>query len=222
MLILVTGGSASGKSAYAEDLAVRLHSGTGAGEMPGEPGRRGSLGASGLWYAATMYHDLSDEETVRRIEKHRRQRAGKGFETLEQPRGIGALKMRVRPGDTVLLEDLSNLLANELFFVGDEGSAKDPYSEKWDNETVFESFLRERIIGPVLKLHKSGVRVVAVGNRIAEETDTSWDRYTAAYVAGLQKIQTELGKAADQVVEVVCGIPVIAGSGDGSEGVMTE
>ena len=50
MIALVTGGSASGKSAIAEDLAVRLQ------------GRK-------RCYLATM--EATDEESIRRISRHR-------------------------------------------------------------------------------------------------------------------------------------------------------
>ena len=69
MLIFVYGGTASGKSAYAESLAASL-----AQPAP-------------LIYLATM--DASDPESLRRIARHRQQRAFAPFRTVEQPRGIG-------------------------------------------------------------------------------------------------------------------------------------
>ena len=87
MVILVTGGSSSGKSAFAEQVAV-------------------SLPAPHV-YAATMRH--GDGETEARIRKHRAMRAGKGFHTVElacSPHGFAPVS------GTVLLEDLSNLVVN--------------------------------------------------------------------------------------------------------------
>lgn len=172
MLILVTGGAASGKSEYAEHLAA---------ELPG----------SKLWYAATMVHDPDDRETCLRIERHRQRRAGAGFETIELPYEAESLRDIVHPGDTVLLEDLSNLLANEMFTPG---------------RPAFDS---ERITGPLLKLHKEGVTVIIVGNRIAEDLPPDTSPEIRQYVTELQKIQQELAASADQVVELVCGIPLI-------------
>ena len=62
MFTLVTGGAASGKSEYAESLAMRL------------PGRR--------IYLATMRP--ADPESLARINRHRRLRQGRGFDTLER------------------------------------------------------------------------------------------------------------------------------------------
>ena len=89
MLILVSGGSASGKSRYAEELVVR----TQAGERI---------------YVATM--QVWDAESRKRVERHRAMRAGKGFRTVERPVRLG--EMPVPEGAVVLLEDLSNLVKN--------------------------------------------------------------------------------------------------------------
>ena len=91
VVALVTGGSGSGKSAWAEGLSCAL--------CPG-PKR----------YLATMRP--FGEEAQRRIARHRAMRANKGFDTLECPDGLDGLP--ISPSDTVLLEDLSNLAANEI------------------------------------------------------------------------------------------------------------
>ena len=93
MLALVTGGSGSGKSAWAEGLACGL----GTGER---------------YYLATMYP--GGEEAQARIGRHRALRAGKGFETIECPLTLPA----GRPGATALLECLSNWAANRMFAPG--------------------------------------------------------------------------------------------------------
>ena len=82
MLILVTGGSGSGKSAFAEQKAVSLAAG-------GE-----------LVYLATM--QVYGEEGKKKVERHRQLRRGKGFETIERPVRVD----RAEPGEdaTVLLE----------------------------------------------------------------------------------------------------------------------
>lgn len=89
---LILGPNNSGKSLYAENLAV---------ENADSP----------LFYLATMIPQT--DENHRRIEKHKKQRFGKGFETIEEPWNIHELSI---PSDAVvLLEDASNLLANGIF-----------------------------------------------------------------------------------------------------------
>jgi len=100
MLILLTGGSACGKSHYAEKLCLMFN----------EP----------RYYVATMRP--YGEESLQRISRHRIMRRGKGFETVEKYTDIDEIKLPQR--GTVLLECLCNLTANEMF--DDEGNSIDP------------------------------------------------------------------------------------------------
>ncbi|MDE6087679.1 MAG: bifunctional adenosylcobinamide kinase/adenosylcobinamide-phosphate guanylyltransferase, partial [Oscillospiraceae bacterium] len=54
MLILITGGAGSGKSAFAENLSLRLQNGN----------------SGNLYYFATM--QIYDEECQRRVRKHQK------------------------------------------------------------------------------------------------------------------------------------------------------
>jgi len=91
---LIYGPNNSGKSKYAEDVAV--------------------AGGDKRIYLATMIPQ--NEENRQRIEKHRIQRQDKGFQTIEAGWNIGELE--VDPDAVVLLEDASNLLANGIFMHG--------------------------------------------------------------------------------------------------------
>ena len=96
MIHLITGGSASGKSAYAEDWLLEA----------ADEAQKGAY-----IYVATMIP--YGRETMAKILRHRRLREGKGFVT-------GA----AIPGNRgVLLECVSNLAANELY--GQHGRIKD-------------------------------------------------------------------------------------------------
>ena len=90
-LIMISGANGSGKSRYAERIVART-----AGER---------------YYIATMRP--CSEENLQRIEKHREQRKDLQFTTLECPYQVGAAAVE-RDG-VVLLEDVSNLLANAMF-----------------------------------------------------------------------------------------------------------
>ena len=97
MLVLVTGGAASGKSAHAERL---LCAAAPAGER---------------LYLATM--QPFGEAAARRITRHRELRRGKGFVTAERCLGLAGFAPP-RRFEGVLLECLPNLLANEVFSDG--------------------------------------------------------------------------------------------------------
>ncbi len=93
MLIFVYGGSGSGKSAFAEDLCVKLCQG------------------KKMYYIASM--ENTDSETDRKIKRHQKARSGRNFETIECPVGLKNVKLKERT--TVIIECLSNLAANEMF-----------------------------------------------------------------------------------------------------------
>lgn len=92
MIITVTGGSGSGKSAIGEKIAVKLCPQT-------------------KYYIATM--EPFGTEAKKRIAKHRDMRADKNFITLECP--VDLQSADIPPKATVLLECMSNLAANEIF-----------------------------------------------------------------------------------------------------------
>lgn len=107
-MILVTGGSASGKSAFAERLAA-------------------GLPAEGLYYIAAM--KPYGEEGRARVRRHRNMRSGKGFQTVERYLDVGGAP--VPAGCTALLECLSNLLANEMFETGQQPDAAAAAERIW-------------------------------------------------------------------------------------------
>ena len=103
MTVLVTGGSGSGKSEFAEMLISKMNDGP-------------------KIYLAAM--KPLDEESRLRIRRHRDMRKNRNFVTVEQYLKIG--NAEIPEGSDVLLECLSNLTANEMF--DPAGSGDDPVS----------------------------------------------------------------------------------------------
>ena len=129
-----------------------------------------------------------DEESYKRVERHRKMRAGKGFETVECYTGLENLEF---PQDAiVLLECMSNLAANEMFEESGAGA-----------DTV------EAVLRGVRKLKSQVRHLVIVTNEIFSEA-ASYEGDTVRYQEYLGKINQKLGEMADQVVEVVYGIPI--------------
>ena len=166
MNILVTGGSASGKSQYAEH-AVSTFSGP-------------------RIYIATMRP--WDDECLRRIEKHRRQRAGLGFETVEHYGDLRDLTLPAR--GTALLECMGNLTANVLF--GPGGPPENPL---------------EAVTDGLRRLAEQCNHLIVVGNDVFAE-DGGCDAGTRAYLDLLAGLHRRMARDFDAVAEVVCGIPV--------------
>lgn len=167
MLILITGGSGSGKSAFAEDTIL-------------------SFGEGKRYYIATMFP--FDKESEKRVERHRKMRSGKGFETIEC---YTDLKNHDIPSDgIVLLECMSNLVANEMFQAN--GAGEDTVSAVLDG---------------ICALYEKSRHLVIVTNEIFSES-ACYEGEMKKYQQFLGQINQTIAKMSDQVVEVVYGIPV--------------
>lgn len=209
-LYYITGGAGSGKSEYAEQLAERLHT-----ELGGP-----------LYYVATMNPAPRDSDAAARIAKHQKRRAGRGYTTLECPTDIAQLRARLTkdlnlPDTTAgallmpatgkasqaesirhssnaaevlhaasravfLLEDLTNLYANEVY-----GTSGHPHE----------------IVAPLLELTQQAGAVIIVANELYSD-GICYAPETDRFLRDLAGLAAALSAAADQVTEVVYGIPV--------------
>ena len=197
MITLIIGGSGSGKSAYAEDYVLAA-----AADLP-------------KYYIATM--QVYDAEGERKVERHRRLRAGKGFVTIEQPTDIGKAGIKIagnawneqekgdihevdgmdapneeKQGGVALLECMSNLVANEMF----------------SGEQMPETDAVVRCVTEGIEaLAKQLTHLVIVSNNVFED-GIAYDASTLRYIEALGRINTRLADLADHVLEVVVGISV--------------
>lgn len=205
MITLITGGSGSGKSAYAEGYICRASNEKGCKEK---------------YYIATM--QVFDEEGQRKIDRHRRLRAGKGFITIEQPRDIqnavSTLQSEncLKTGRSALLECMSNLVANEMFPPADASGIQAAEAEKEaldeiENMKAYENTQISRVSKKVLKdvgiLSENVAELVVVTNNVFED-GVSYDESTMNYIKAMGIVNRGLAAMAERVVEVVAGIPV--------------
>ena len=174
MLTLVLGGAASGKSEYAETLVLRS--------------------ALLRYYLATM--QVWDAECAARVEKHRKMRAAKQFETLACPLHLEAVRLPRR--GTALLEDLGNLTANELYDPAGAGDAA-----------------AEHILQGLDSLAAQCENLIVVSNEVfSGGADYAGD--TDRYLLALAQVNNAHAARADDVVRVVsrslCGTKRICGT----------
>lgn len=174
-LALVIGGAASGKSEIAERLCVKLAAG------------------APCVYLATM--ENASPEAAARIERHRAQRAGRSFATVERSRALAGVADALPLGCAVLLEDVGNLVAGELFSPG-------------ATETSAISACREGIEA----IRRRASVVVAVTVSVGDD-GASHEAGTQAYLRVLSQVNAYLAREADEVAEAVCGIAVACKGG---------
>ena len=189
MILLVTGGSASGKSEYAENRALRL----------------AKTEQKKLIYLAAM--KPFGEEAAKRIERHRQLRAGKGYTDIEGLCRDGSLEaetFRQKAKDAVvLLECMSNLAANEMFSGSDSNADCTGEFERMDTSRV-----KDRIMRGIDALTEVSDHLVIVSINVFEEGMQQYDAWTRAYMQCLGELNQALTRKADTAVEVVYSIPV--------------
>lgn len=168
--VLIIGYPDSGKSAVAEKMVTEMS----------DPASR--------LYVATMIP--YGQEGRDRVEKHRRMRAGKGFITVEAPYDIcdavetAAGEHGLDIGEmTVLLECVSNLVANELF---ERHADKDG--------------MLDRLYGDISRLAEMADNLVIVSNHF--QVEDSFDEETRMYAEILDILNERLSKLADNTIRL--------------------
>ena len=176
MMHLVTGASASGKSAYAEDLLVLAKS-------------------AEKYYIATMRP--WGAEGAARVKKHRAMREGKGFQTIEAFHTLDDLRLPEK--GSLMLECMSNLLANEQFELGGT-----------DEEIL------DRIQQGIQNLKEQTDDLIIVTNEIFSDGCRYYSE-TVRYIRLLGNLNIRMAEEADAVTEVVYGIPIRRKGEDANE-----
>lgn len=177
MFTLITGGSGSGKSAFAESLMIERST-------------------CNRYYIATMIP--TDKECHSRIQRHKKMRADKQFITLEVPMHLQDIQLPVnsqylkdghKTDANILLECMSNLVANELY--EQEGAKFQTVDEIMRGVQLWKKRCQELII---------------VTNEVFSDGNLYDDEMQ--YMKVLGEINTQMAQLADEVIEVVYGIPV--------------
>ncbi len=175
MIHLVSGGSGSGKSAFAESVVM-------------------SFPQKEKIYLATMR--VYGEEGRAKVKRHIDLRADKGFLTIEKTSDLAAVipEINSRKNATVILEDIPNLLANEMFL--EDGTALE-----------VDSAVR-KLSDDLEALMKSCENLVVVTGEVFSD-GVKYEKSTMDYIHALGRVNAFVADRADTVTEVVCGIPVM-------------
>ena len=189
MTVFITGGSGSGKSAFAERVAQSL-------APSGAPAHGGAF--CPLIYVATM--PVASPEDAKKVERHQTLRACKGFVTLEKP---GKLADLPDGGETMLIECISTHVAN-LMFNPENAPADAAVSEHPALDVNFWTETLKKELKPILDRKENTIFVSA---EIASD-GTTYSPQTEAYKKVLTAINRYLVDNCDAAFELVCGIPV--------------
>jgi len=174
MTIFISGGCKNGKSSIAEDCCVKL------------------AGGGPMYYIATMIP--YDDEDRARIRRHIKNRAGKNFITLEQPKDLlECLKSSDPQNGTYLLDSVTALLINEMY--SPEKPDADPDAPGRTAKALREFASRVK-------------NAVFVSDFIYSEAG-DYSQYTIDYMKALALCDSTLAGCCDAVAEICGAIPTM-------------
>ena len=165
MKIFISGGCKNGKSYHAQRLAKAQQT-------------------EHLYYVATM--QSADSEDDERIIRHKQERGGWGFATVEQYIDIENILDKCDNRGSFLLDSVTALLANEMF---------PPPDWKLNGQAA------EKIIAGLLKILDNIENIVIVSDYIYSDA-VIYDEMTERYRKSLAEIDRAAAKACGVVLEV--------------------
>ena len=199
MMLLVTGGSASGKSAYAGKLAESLM-------VNKESCHREIL------YVATLA-DRSPE-SKRRIERHKSLRDGGCYKvaeclSMEDLRNLSVSLSEAGRKDfseysseqqypVILFDSLDGFTADVFF--------KTDWTDVLSGQDIFDA--ARDLVWSLLSLEPSEGVLIVVSDNIYED-GIRYDAVTCKYMEFTAAVEQLLAEKADCAVEVICGIPIL-------------
>ena len=190
MIVLIIGGSSSGKSAFAEDFLCNISE------------------ESNRIYIATM--EKNSFENEKKIRKHRFERKNKNFFTIEQSKCISDAYEKyikknhcVKNTNSVIIESVSNLLANEMFELS-MGWIDMHY--KIVSDKIVDD-LSDYIVNEIAFITKNSQNCVIVSDNIFEG-GLLYDELTNVYIEILGEINRKISCFSDILYEVTEGMTI--------------
>jgi len=175
MRIFISGGCKSGKSFFAQHYAKRL-----------AMAQKITENRNRLYYIATM--KPVDREDDDRILRHRREREGWDFTTIEQPFNIERILDKCDHNGSFLLDSLTALLANEMFPPNDTP------------ESRINGYAADKITNALLQITNNINSIVIVSDYIYSDA-LLYDTVTEKYRKSLAEIDIAAAANCDIVLE---------------------
>lgn len=188
MLGFVTGGAASGKSAWAERFLV-------------------DSGVTPRTYLATL--EPQDDEDRARIKRHRDLRSHLGFSTLECYKSIAMVQLPAC--GAVLWESLGISFMNEfLRELSDTETHLEGPPHGFEEAALMEQSVKHAVsaVLAALQVFRSQSEfLLLVGENVFEDVAPP-DAMSRLYLEAMNYLSQSVASKADLVVEVVCGVPI--------------
>jgi len=209
MRIFISGGCKNGKSTIAQQLAKIQQNGPGGFDLKCAEASKKIANASTrffakpevqfqakpLYYVATM--SSADREDDARILRHKQERAGWGFATVEQPRSIEEILTKCDTGGSFLLDSLTALLANEMFSASGE----------------VDEYACRRIAGGLTDVLRKVENIVIVSDYIYSDA-ILYDPVTESYREMLASLDRLAARLCDMVLEAAYTQIIVHKGGD--------
>lgn len=181
-ITLVMGGGRSGKSTFAEQLALRLYN-----------------DKSTRYYIATA--EAFDSEMQHRIIKHKERRKD-SFITIEESIQLSkTIKEIENNASCILIECLSVWLGNILYYRFKNNESKEDKKDR-------EIFMNNQIDSLINCLKQSLCPIILVSNETNLEAFFNDDEESQLFIKTAEEINSRIAKLADSVYFCVAGIPL--------------
>ena len=181
---LVLGGARSGKSSYAESIAI-------------ESGKR-------LIYIATA--KALDEETQQRVAHHKKHRSGLGWKTIEEPLALAAsLKKWAKPDSVILVDCLTMWITNLLSEKEDNEEAHPPTFTSCKSGVCL-ALLHKEVEALLACVNTLPCDVIFVSNEVSMGI-IPMGELTRQYVDEAGRLHQQLAQQVENVILMVAGLP---------------
>ncbi len=180
MLVFISGGVRSGKSSLGEKLAVSLAS------------------KNRKIYLATARH--YDKEITRRIQLHQQNRAGKSFLTIDKSWDLGETIANLEAEDTVIVDCLGTLLANEMFERPEPSNTSNGSSARIELSNPV--LIRDKIFADLSLIQNKVANLIIISNEIFND-GIQYAKSTETYIQTLAELHIKLAVASDVSIECV-------------------
>lgn len=170
MLIFISGGVRSGKSTLGEKFVNKLAAG------------------GKIYLATSKYYD---EEMQQRVYRHQKDRDKKGFKTIEKSENLSEISDKFEANDTVLLDCLGTLVANEMFY---------DYSIKYDDN--LKKKVIDKIYSDIVNINNLVANLIVISNEIFSDGST-YDTATEDYIEVLGKLHIKIAAVSNEAIECV-------------------